>query len=106
MDDPFAPPPYMSREMVDAILLLAPNVPQGAVMMYDPQNGLGWTDSRGWQAFFGTDPSDMALKFRVYQSLVDSLTARGIYPTIISVEYPDAPFYRMPKSSDGDDDEE
>jgi cell division protein FtsQ len=93
--DPLSPTPYMSKEMVDAIKLLAPNLPPGTVMVYDSQNGLGWKDSRGWQAFFGTDGSNMALKLRVYQSLVDSLVARGVTPTIISVEYPDAPFYRV-----------
>ena len=93
--DPLSPTPFMSREMVDAIKLLAPNLPAGTVMVYDPQNGLGWKDSRGWQAFFGSDASNMALKLRVYQSLVDSLVARGVYPEIISVEYPDAPFYRV-----------
>ncbi len=95
LDDPFSPPPYISQEMVEAILVLAPNVPEGVMMMYDPRNGLGWNDSRGWRAFFGADSKDMALKVRVYQSLVDSLMARGLYPAFISVAYSDAPYYRM-----------
>jgi len=99
MDDPISPPPFLSSEMVDAILLLAPNVPAGVMMAYDAHNGLGWTDSRGWQVFFGTDPKNMALKVRVYQSLVDSLMARGLYPVFISVAYPDAPYYRMAQQS-------
>jgi hypothetical protein len=40
---------------------------------------------------------DMPLKVRVYQSLVDSLSKRGITPLFISVMYPDAPFYRAVK---------
>ncbi len=92
---------YMSREMVNAIRLLAPSMPADAFMVYDPQNGLGWKDSRGWQAYFGTDPKNTALKLRVYQSLVDSLMARGVVPAIINVEYPDAPFYRMAQPSLG-----
>jgi hypothetical protein len=52
-------------------------------------------DSRGWQAYFGADPKDVALKLRIYQSLVDSLAARGIYPAFISVVHADAPYYRM-----------
>ena len=94
-DDPLSPPPFISKEMVDAILVLAPHVPAGSYMLYDPHNGLGWNDSRGWQVYFGTDTKDMALKVRVYQSLVDSLMARGLYPTFVSVAYPDAPYYRM-----------
>jgi cell division protein FtsQ len=99
MDDPLNPPPYISKEMVEAILVLAPNVPAGTSMLYNPLNGLGWTDSRGWQVYFGANPKDMALKVRVYQSLVDSLLARGVYPTFVSVAYPDAPYYRMAETN-------
>lgn len=94
-DDPFSPPPYMQKELVDAILVLAPNVPAGSTMTFDSADGLGWTDSRGWKAFFGTSAHDMPLKVRVYQSLVESLVGRGRIPEFISVVYPDAPFYRM-----------
>ena len=80
---------------MNAILVLSPNVPAGSTMIFDPTYGLGWNDSRGWQAFFGTSARDMALKIRVYQSLVDSLASRGRIPVFISVVYPDAPFYRM-----------
>lgn len=94
-DDPLSPPPYMAQEMVAAILVLAPNVPAGSMMVYDPRNGLGWHDARGWQVFFGTDAQDMTLKLRVYHALVASLMSRGLYPEFISVVYPDAPYYRM-----------
>lgn len=95
VDDPFSPPPFMEEELVNAILVLSPNVPAGSTMIFDPSYGLGWNDPRGWQAFFGTSAKDMALKVRVYQSLVDSLASRGRIPVFISVVYPDAPFYRM-----------
>ena len=94
-DAPLSPPPYMQKELVDAILVLAPHVPAGSTMVFDATDGLGWTDSRGWKAFFGTSAYDMPLKVRVYQSLVDSLVGRGKYPEFISVVYPDAPYYRM-----------
>jgi cell division protein FtsQ len=94
LDDPFAPPPYMQKELVDAILALAPTVPADSMMVFDRSFGLGWTDSRGWKTFFGTSAQDMPLKVRVYQSLADSLVSRGITPSFISVMYPDAPFYR------------
>jgi len=35
------------------------------------------------------------LKMRVYESLVASLTQRGIQPAMINVTYPTAPYYRM-----------
>jgi cell division protein FtsQ len=93
-DDSLSPQPYLQQELVDSILQLAPNVPAGATMVFDRSFGLGWTDSRGWKAFFGTSAKDMPLKIRVYQSLVDSLVNRGVSPTLICVMYPDAPFYR------------
>lgn len=93
--DPLSPVPYISADTVKAIKTLAPSVPQGTTMIYDPQYGLGWSDSRGWQAFFGSDAKDMALKVQVYQALVTSLTQQGIYPAFISVQYANAPYYRM-----------
>jgi cell division protein FtsQ len=94
LDDPLAPPPYIQKELVDAILALAPTVPADSSMVFDRSYGLGWTDSRGWKSYFGTTAQDMPLKVRVYQSLVDSLVSRGTTPSFISVVYPDAPFYR------------
>jgi hypothetical protein len=94
LDDPLSPQPYMQKELVDAILILAPHVPADSLMFFDRTFGLGWTDSRGWKSFFGTSAHDMPLKIRVYQSLVDSLVNRGVSPTFINVMYPDAPFYR------------
>jgi len=94
LDVPLSPPPFIQKELVDAILALAPNVPADTIMVFDRSFGLGWEDSRGWKSFFGTSVQDMPLKIRVYQSLVDSLDQRGIVPSFISVMYPDAPFYR------------
>ncbi len=94
-DDPFSPSPYMQKELVDAILALSPLLPAGQTMTFDSTHGLGWEDPRGWLAYFGTSAQDMPLKARVYQSLVDSLMARSVYPEIINVVYPEAPYYRM-----------
>ena len=87
--------PYVSEDMVKAIQILAPNVPSGATLTYDPRYGLGWQDSRGWQAYFGSGAKDMTTRIRVYQSLVNSLLQRGVYPVFISVQYPNAPYYRL-----------
>ncbi len=93
--DPLSPIPYISADLVKAIQTISPSVPQGASLVYDPQYGLGWSDGRGWQAFFGSSAKDMALKLQVYQSLVTSLTQQGITPAFISVQYANAPYYRM-----------
>lgn len=95
--DLLTPLPFMQKELVDAILALAPLVPVDSTLTFDSADGLGWRDNRGWDVVFGTSANDMPLKIRVYQSLVDSLMARGKFPEFISVVYPDAPYYRMSK---------
>ncbi len=87
--------PFLGHDLAAAIAILSPNLPEGAALIYDPKYGLGWTDPRGWQVYFGHSDGDMNIKFQVYQSMVDYLTQRNVQPTLISVEYPDAPFYRV-----------
>ena len=94
-DDALSPTPYVSEDMVKSIQILAPNVPSGSTLTYDSRYGLGWSDSRGWQAYFGSDSQDMSIRLKVYQSLVNSLLQRGIYPVFISVQYSNAPYYRL-----------
>lgn len=93
--DPLSPAPFLAPYMVAMIQTLASELPAGTLMIYDPHYGLGWNDPRGWRVFFGTQPEHIALKLRVYQALVASLDQRGISPALISVAYPDAPYYRM-----------
>ncbi len=99
-NDPFSPPAYMQKELVDAILALAPAVPAGSTLTFDSAEGLGWTDTRGWKANFGTSAKDMPLKIRVYQSLVDSLTSKNKIPEYINVAFADAPYYRMAQTAE------
>jgi len=90
-----APTPYISLETVKAIQILSTYIPEGTVILYDSLAGLSWNDGRGWQAVFGNSVEDMALKVRVYQTLVDWLIQRNIQPSLINVAYPNAPFYRL-----------
>ncbi len=93
--DPLTPAPFISSDMVQALKGLASHVPPGQSILYDARMGFGWNDPRGWRAYFGATPNDIALKMRVYESLVESLTQRGIRPALINVTYPTAPYYRM-----------
>ena len=93
--DPMNPTPYISTEMVQALKGLAAHVPPGMVIIYDPNFGFGWNDPRGWRVYFGTSASNVELKMRVYESMVNSLTQRGIRPAMINVTYPTAPYYRL-----------
>jgi cell division septal protein FtsQ len=94
-EQPASLQPFISTEMVKALQTLQSQAPEGTPILYDPQYGLGWKDSRGWQVYFGQSPQDIALKLRVYQALVDQLTKQGEQPSLISVAYPDSPFYRL-----------
>ena len=93
--DVLTPAPFISVEMVQALKGLAGHVPPGQSILYDARMGFGWNDPRGWRAYFGATPNDIELKMRVYESLVESLTQRGIRPALINVTYPTAPYYRM-----------
>lgn len=90
-----APRPFMHKELVDSIMILAAAVPPGSTMIYETEHGLGWTDSLGWKAYFGTGMKDMPLKLKVYQELSKSLVERGITPELVSVEYAEAPYYTL-----------
>jgi hypothetical protein len=86
--------PFITPDMVQAIMTLSPQVPAGMPMVYDPKYGMGWQDPRGWSVFFGQSTQDIPMKQKVYQAILDTITRQGIQPTLISVEYLDAPFYK------------
>jgi cell division protein FtsQ len=95
--DPALPPyaqSFITSDMVKVITSLAPNVPSGMPLIYDPEYGIGWQDPRGWAVYFGQNSKDMFMKRIVYQALVDRLVSQGIQPTLISMEYLDAPFFK------------
>jgi cell division protein FtsQ len=87
--------PFLTAELSAAIVTLSPRLPEGASLIFDSGYGLGWSDPRGWRVYFGHSNGDANLKFQVYQSMVDYLTQHDVQPTLISVEYPNAPFYRV-----------
>lgn len=93
--DPMTPASFIPPEMVRTLKGLAGHVPPGATILYEAGMGFGWNDPRGWKVYFGTSAYDIELKMRVYESMMASLTQRGIRPALVNVMYPTAPFYRM-----------
>lgn len=85
---------FIEPEMVQVIINMAPYVPAGMPMVYDPKYGIGWQDPNGWAVYFGQDTQDMPSKLAIYQALVARFISQGIQPTLISMEYLDAPFYK------------
>jgi cell division protein FtsQ len=85
---------FIAPEMVQALTVLARAVPAGLPMTFDPLYGMGWYDPLGWTVYFGQDSQDIPMKKVVYQAIVDTLTLQGVQPSLISVEYLNAPFYK------------
>jgi hypothetical protein len=85
---------FIQPLMIKAITELIELAPQGAAISYDPSYGLGWSDPRNWKVYFGENTENISAKLMIYQAIIDKLTLEGIQPTMISVEYLDAPFYR------------
>jgi len=85
---------FIAPEMVQAMTVLARDVPAGMPMTFDPLYGMGWQDPRGWSVYVGQDAKDIAMKKNVYQAIVDTLLLQGVQPSLISVEYLNAPFYK------------
>jgi len=94
-DQHIGPQPFLTADLSKAIQTLLPVLPQNATMIFDPKYGLGWSDPQGWKVYFGNSNGDNALKLKVYQSMLDYLNKNNIQPTMISVEFPNAPFYRV-----------
>ncbi|MGQ9834161.1 MAG: cell division protein FtsQ/DivIB [Candidatus Villigracilaceae bacterium] len=86
---------FLPPDLVRAFQKMAPHVPAGTPILYDPQYGLGWNDERGWKVYFGASTDDLALKLHIYEALINFLTQRGVRPALVSVMYPNAPFYRL-----------
>lgn len=87
--------PMLTPKAVLAMQSMLAYMPEGTTLIYEPDYGFGWNDSRGWKAYFGKTTGDMPMKVTMYQTIVDNLSQRGISPTMVSVEYPNAPFYRL-----------
>ena len=90
-DDPTSP--AIVPDVIDTAIALASLVPQADRLFFDRGQGLGFRDPGGWLVYFGTS-GDMAQKFRLYQTLRESLTAIGRPVTQVSVADPTAPYYR------------
>jgi hypothetical protein len=85
---------FLTPAMVEAILSISPEIPEGSPMIFDPKYGLGWQDPRGWSVYFGRDTQNISIKKDIYQAILDTISKQGIQPTLVSVAYLDAPFYK------------
>lgn len=91
-DGPISPEIRIDPEVVNGALQLHDLRPDLIVLRYHPIHGLGFSDERGWDAWFGTG-TDMPERILIYNAMVENLTSRGIQPSEINVVNPDKPFY-------------
>jgi len=87
--------PRTTPEFVQGVLALREYVPEGKMLQYDPQYGLGWRDPKGWLVYFGKDTADIDLKLAEYQTIIGRLGVENLTPALISLEYLHAPYYRL-----------
>lgn len=86
---------FLPPDLMHALRVIAPHVPAGTPILYDPLYGLGWNDPRGWRTYFGSSIDDLALKLRLHETLINALLQRGLRPSLVSVAYPNALIYRL-----------
>lgn len=87
--------PSTTPEFVEGMLSLRTYVPENSHLQYDPQFGLGWQDPQGWSVYFGRDTRDIDIKLAEYQTIINALQKENITPSLISLEFMHAPFYRL-----------
>ncbi len=93
-DSPLGPNVVIPQGVVDGALQLKALLPALTEVIYDPVDGLGFQDSRGWRVWFGTG-TEMPARLNVYEAIVADLQARDIYPELIDVGDTDAPYYKV-----------
>ena len=52
-------------------------------------------DTFGWKIFVGFNLEQINEKWLTYEKIVSEFTSKGIRPTLVSVEYLHAPYYRL-----------
>jgi POTRA domain, FtsQ-type len=91
-DGPLGPNVQVGVDIVTGALQLKALRPNITELRYDPTNGLGYADGRGWLAWFGTG-TDMPEKLLIYDAIVNNVVSRSVHPAEINVMNPDNPVY-------------
>ncbi|MBN2471911.1 MAG: FtsQ-type POTRA domain-containing protein [Anaerolineae bacterium] len=92
--EPLGPNVIIPQGVVDGALQMKALQPDLAEVIYDPVDGLGYQDPRGWRVWFGIG-AEMPARMNVYEAIVADLEARDIYPELIDVGDVDAPYYKV-----------
>jgi cell division protein FtsQ len=90
----FAIPKQIDGMLLTAALQLNAWMPQEKTLLYQKVRGLGWKDARGWDVYVGQKLEGINDKMVMYETIVRELEKQGISPTLVSVEFLHAPYYR------------
>jgi hypothetical protein len=84
----------IDRNIVTGAVQLQTLLPNITLLRYHPDKGLGYNDQRGWEAWLGAG-SDMPTRVLIYNAIVNDLLTRGVVPTEVNINDPNAPFYSI-----------
>lgn len=82
-------------QLVEAIQRMSEAMPANTPLFFDSIHGLGWKDPKGSMAYFGTDLDNIEIKLNMYRVIYKKLKKDGVKPEFISVEFINAPYYRL-----------
>lgn len=80
--------------IVDAAFRLSLEIPAGTNILYNKSHGLGWKSEGGWDVYVGLTLTNIEYKLNAYNMLIAKLGEEGITPSMVSIEYLHAPYYR------------
>ena len=90
----FTIPKRINLDLLTAILQLNAWMPDEKTLLHQTQRGLGWQDNLGWEVFVGQKLENINDKMVMYQMIVRELERQGINPSLVSVEFLHAPYFR------------
>ena len=91
----FAQTKHIDSNLLVAVLQLNAWMPEENTLLYQNQRGLGWADTRGWDVYVGQKLESINDKMVMYETIVRNLEEQGINPSMVSVEFLNAPYYRV-----------
>lgn len=86
----------LEPEVIAGLVNLESYLPAGTTLVYDGDHGFGWEDPNiGCMVYFGKKLDQVAARYAVYQEVINIFANKERKPVLISVEYIQAPFYRL-----------
>lgn len=86
----------LEPELIAGLVYLQKYLPADTTLVYDGDHGFGWQDPEtGAKVYFGKKLNQVGMRYAVYQEIVNMFRDKERKPVLISVEYLQAPFYRL-----------